>query len=177
MAVFQTIRNLFVPAYDAEPETLPPAPPTSYTIHSLTEQHLQEVMRLNMRCFKNGENYTKHTFEYLLNEPNALSFQIITSGNKMAGFICILMGDDGAAHITTIGVAPEHRRRGLAERLLTHLEQALKVRGVGAVVLEVRVSNTAAQTLYQHTGYSIVQRVSNYYNNGEDGYLMMKSLV
>ncbi len=177
MAVLETIYNLFVPAYDTRPEIFLPAPPTSYTIRPLAEKHLEEVMRLNMRCFKNGENYTKHTFAYLLNEPNALAYQIVTSANKMAGFICILMGEDGAAHITTIGIAPEHRRRGLAERLLSHLEHSLKVRSIGAVVLEVRVSNIAAQSLYRQTGYSVVQRISNYYNNGEDGYLMMKSIL
>ena len=41
-------------------------------------------------------------------------------------------------------------------------------------MLEVRVGNTTAQKLYEEAGYSIVQRIASYYNNGEDGYLMMK---
>lgn len=177
MAVLQTIRNFLVPLHDPETAIVVPAPPTSYAVHPLSETNLEEVMRLNMRCFKNGENYTKHTFAYLLNEPNALSYQIVTREKQMAGFICVLVGDDGAAHITTIGVAPEHRRRGLAEQLLSHLEHLLRAKNVGAVVLEVRVGNTVAQSLYKQSGFSIVQRISNYYNNGEDGFLMMKSLV
>ena len=100
-----------------------------------------------------------------------------TAANQMAGFVCVLVGEDGAAHITTIGVAPEHRRRGLAEQLLSHLEHSLKAKKVGAIVLEVRISNTAAQNLYRLSGFSVVQRISNYYNNGEDGFLMMKSLI
>ena len=96
---------------------------------------------------------------------------------RVAGFVCVLVGDDGAAHITTIGIAPEHRRRRLAEKLLAHLEKLLKAKGVGAIVLEVRVSNTAAQNLYKRRGFSIVQRITRYYNNGEDGFLMMKSLI
>ncbi len=154
-----------------------PAPATSYVISPLVEKNLEELLRLNMRCFKNGENYTKHTFAYLLNEPNALSYQVVTADDKMAGFVCVLVGEDGAAHITTIGIAPEHRRRRLAEKLLAHLEKSLKAKGVGAIVLEVRVSNTAAQNLYKRRGFSIVQRIARYYNNGEDGFLMMKSLI
>jgi len=177
MAVFQTIRNLFVPGHQVESVAVLPAPPTTYSIRPLAVKHLDQVSRLNMRCFKNGENYTKHTFVYLLNEPNALSYQIVTASDQMVGFICVLVGDEGAAHVTTIGIAPEHRRRGLAERLLHHLETALKFRHIGSLMLEVRVSNKAAQNLYLQKGYSIVQRVSNYYNNGEDGFMMMKSLI
>lgn len=177
MAVLQTIRNLFVPIRICEPEVVVPAPQTSYTIHPLTEKNLGELLRLNLRCFKNGENYTKHTFSYLLNEPKALGYQIVTANGEMVGFACILINEDGAAHLTTIGVAPEHRRRGLAELLLIHLENALKVRSIGTVMLEVRVGNLTAQSLYKRGGYSVVQRVSSYYNNGEDGFLMMKSLV
>jgi ribosomal protein S18 acetylase RimI-like enzyme len=45
------------------------------------------------------------------------------------------------------------------------------------VMLEVRVSNLAAQQLYRSCGYSITQRMNGYYQNGEDAYLMLKSLI
>lgn len=177
MAVLQAIRNLLIPFAEPEAAIVVPAPPTTYVVRPLAEKNLEELLRLNTRCFRNGENYTKHTFAYLLNEPNALSYQIVTAEDQMAGFVCILVGEDGAAHITTIGVAPEHRRRGLAEQLISHLEHSLKAKKVGAVVLEVRVGNIAAQGLYQRCGFSVTQRISRYYNNGEDGFLMMKSLI
>ncbi|MEJ7699673.1 MAG: hypothetical protein WKF71_08535 [Pyrinomonadaceae bacterium] len=41
-------------------------PSTVYEIRPLTELHLKEVLTLNLRCFKEGENYTKYTFSYLL---------------------------------------------------------------------------------------------------------------
>jgi ribosomal protein S18 acetylase RimI-like enzyme len=52
----------------------------------------------------------------------------------------------------------------------------LKAKGIATVVLEVRVGNTAAQMLYNRHGYTVTQRIASYYNNGEDGYLMMKSI-
>lgn len=177
MAVLQAIRNLLIPFPEPEAAIVVPAPPTSYAVRPLVDKNLEEVLRLNLRCFKNGENYTKHTFAYLLNEPNALCYQIVTAGNQMAGFVCVLVAEDGAAHITTIGVAPEHRRRGLAEQLLSHLELSLKTKKIGAIVLEVRIGNTVAQNLYKRCGFSVTQRISHYYNNGEDGFLMMKSLI
>lgn len=175
MAVFQTIRNFFVPAEIAEPEIVVPAPPTVYEIRPLTDKHLKEVLRLNLRCFKKGENYTKHTFSFLLTEPNTLSYRVTTPTDKIVGFVFVMISQ-GTGHITTIGVAPEHRRRGLAQKMLRHAEKALCNREITTLSLEVRVSNIAAQSLYRGLGYTTVQRLNNYYNNGEDAFLMVKSL-
>lgn len=176
MAFLDSIRNFFVPPQPREIEIIVPAPVTIYEIRPLTEKHQKEVMRLNLRCFLNGENYTKHTFAYLLNDPNTLSYRIVTPTDEMVGFIFVMTDNNGSGHITTVGIAPEHRRRGLAEKLLAHAENALRKRAINTVMLEVRVSNIAAQSLYRGLDYAIVQRINKYYNNGEDCFLMVKSL-
>lgn len=176
MAVLQKIREFFIQQESAEPEIITPAPPTVYAIRPLTDKYIKDVLNLNLRCFREGENYTKHTFAYLLNEPNCLSYRLVTSEENLVGFIFIMTSEDGAGHITTIGIAPEHRRRGLAHKLLDHAENALRARRVNIVRLEVRVGNTAAQNLYRQRGYTVVQKLENYYNNGENGFLMIKSL-
>ena len=175
MAVFQKIIEFLTPLPPA-PQVIISAPPTNYEIRPLTDKHLDEVLHLNARCFKKGENYTKHTFSFLLSEPNTLSYRVAAPTEELAAFVFVTVGGDGTGHITTIGVAPEHRRRGLARKLLAHVEKALKKRAVNTIFLEVRVDNTAAQMLYRHFGYSTAQRLSKYYNNGEDGFLMVKSL-
>ncbi len=177
MAVLTTIRNFFSAPLAAEPDIIVPAPPTRYSIQPLTIDQLKEVLRLNIRCFRNGDNYTKHTFDYLLNEPRTLSYRILAENGEMVAFAFVMESDNGSAHLTTIGVAPEHRRRGLAERLLLHIEKAVSSRGLTTIMLEVRVGNNAAQELYRRNGYTIVQRVNKYYTNGEDCFLMMKGLV
>ncbi|MGH9946315.1 MAG: GNAT family N-acetyltransferase [Pyrinomonadaceae bacterium] len=177
MAVLQTIRNFFVPTSPTETEIIVPAPFTTYAIRSLSIRDLNTLLRLNLRCFRNGENYTKHTFNYLLTEPQSIGFAAVTPTGDMVGFILLMNNPNGSAHITTVGVAPEHRRRGVAESLIARVDNALRDREISTIVLEVRVGNFAAQRLYQATGYSIVQRMNHYYHNGEDGYLMMKSLI
>lgn len=176
MAVLQTIRSLFVPASEPVPELIVPAPPTEYRISPLTDARLKEIVTLNQRCFTSGDSYSKHTFNYLLSEPNTLSYQMTTTDGQMVAFAFVMINQNGAAHLTTIGVAPEHRRRGLAVKMLAHVERALYAKGIGTIMLEVRVSNHGAQKLYLQSGYSVVQRIASYYSNGEDGYLMMKSL-
>lgn len=176
MAVLETIKNFFAPTGFAEPEVIVPAPPCEYEIRPLTLDQLPDVLRLNIRCFRNGDNYTKYTFEYLLNEPKTLSYRVVTPQDELVGFAFVMVNGSNAAHLTTIGVAPEHRQRNIAGRLLGHIEDALRKREVGTIMLEVRVGNTIAQDLYRRADYTVVQRIAKYYNNGEDCFLMMKSL-
>lgn len=177
MAVLQTILNLLTIPQPVADELIVPAGLTTYSVHPLTSEHLEEVLRLNLRCFQNGENYTKHTFAYLLDEARTLAYRSVAAGGEMVGFAFLMINDNGAAHLTTLGVAPEHRRCGVAHDLLLHFERSLRAKGIDTVHLEVRVSNGAAQKLYREAGYVVVQRITNYYNNGEDCFLMVKSIA
>jgi ribosomal-protein-alanine N-acetyltransferase len=77
------------------------------------------------------------------------------------------------AHITTIGVDPEHRGRGLGELLLLGMVDAALARGARWLTLEVRVSNVAAQTLYRKYGFSVRGSRKRYYSdNNEDALIM-----
>ena len=181
MAFLQTIRSLFSPSSASRPvmEVITPASPeTDYRFAPLTSDSIKELVHLNQRCFTNGDHYSKHTFNYLLTEPRTLSYQVRTDDGELAAFAFVMVNrENGAAHLTTIGVAPEHRRRGLAAQMLEHLERNLVAKGIYTIMLEVRVGNHGAQELYRRAGYSIVQRIAKYYSNGEDGYLMVKSLA
>jgi ribosomal-protein-alanine N-acetyltransferase len=175
MAVLQRIREFFVPPQEADCEEIIPAPESVYEIRTLTIDHLKEVWKLNQRCFKNGENYPRYTLSYLLTEPNTLSYCTVSASMEIVGFIFVTV-QEGTGHITTIGVAPEHRRRGLARKMLLFAESALQNRRINTICLEVRVSNISAQNLYRELNYSIMQRLASYYSNGEDGFLMVKPL-
>jgi [ribosomal protein S18]-alanine N-acetyltransferase len=174
MAIVEKIRSLFRPL--PEPDVIIAAPQTSYAIRPLTVNQIAEVVLLNARCFKRGENYSKGTFNFLLSQPTTLAYRAVTPTEKMVGFIVVSVGIDGVAHMATIGVSPEHRRRGIAEKLLFHVENSLKKRQVSMISLEVRVSNVAAQSLYRELEYFVTQRKEKYYINGEDGFMMVKSL-
>ena len=77
------------------------------------------------------------------------------------------------AHITTIGVLPQLRGRGLGELLfLAMMDEAVR-RRVNWVTLEVRVSNLGAQALYRKYGFSVQGRRPRYYSdNNEDAFIM-----
>jgi [ribosomal protein S18]-alanine N-acetyltransferase len=148
-----------------------------YDIRPLTLEQLEELWRLDQVCFVDGEAYSLETFRYLLTSPDAVAYRAVTrDGGAMVGFIVGLVEPDRTGHITTIGVAPEHRRKRIANRLMLQVEEGFRRRAVRVVRLEVRSVNAGAQELYQKLGYAITQRLPRYYSNGGDGFLMLKSL-
>jgi ribosomal-protein-alanine N-acetyltransferase len=79
----------------------------------------------------------------------------------------------GEAHITNIAVREKYRRQGIGELLLiSMIELALEL-DAHLVTLEVRTSNTTAQSLYAKYGFVEVGLRRGYYtDNREDGVLM-----
>ena len=146
------------------------------SMRPLVLSDLNELWQLDLRCFVDGEAYERETFRYLLSNPDTIARQIRSEFDEMSAFAIAVVESDGVGHLTTIGVAPEYRRRGLARLMLHEIERSFLARGVTTVRLEVRIGNSAAQRLYEQIGYVVVQRMGKYYSNGDDGYLMVKSL-
>ena len=188
MAVLKKIRSRLFPsgAGDAEAYGVPEAARAAraaagaqarYDIRPLTVAQLDECWRLDQRCFVDGEAYSRETFEYLLTSSDSVSYRAVTADGTMVGFIVGIVEPDATGHITTLGVAPEHRRHGIARRMLAKVEDGFRRRSVRIARLEVRSVNTGAQELYVKHGFSVTQRLPRYYSNGGDGLLMIKSLV
>jgi [ribosomal protein S18]-alanine N-acetyltransferase len=147
-----------------------------YDIRPLTISHIDECWRLDQRCFVDGEAYSRDTFEYLLTSPESVAYRAVTADGLMVGFIVGLVEPQNTGHITTLGVAPEHRRRRIAERMLVKVEEGFRRRHVRTIRLEVRSINNGAQSLYRRLGYTVTQRLPRYYSNGGDGLLMVKAV-
>ncbi len=150
--------------------------PFKGTLCPLTLMDLNELWLLDLRVFTEGDAYERDTFRQLLANPKVVARQIRNAEGRMIAFAIGLIEDDGVGHITTIGVAPEHRRRNLARIMLLSIEQGFALLGVTTVRLEVRTDNSGARQLYEQLGYTITQRMRRYYSTGDDGYLMVKAI-
>ena len=81
------------------------------------------------------------------------------------------------AHISTIATHPDERGKGYGEIVLAAMVRRAVTLKAAYIVLEVRVSNVAAQTLYKKYEFEIVDTKPRYYhNNGEDAYDMRLNL-
>ncbi len=76
------------------------------------------------------------------------------------------------AHITSLAVAGEARRRGHGRRLVAALVALAGSLGAEAVTLEVRASNEAARALYAGCGFEEVGERRRYYADDADAVIM-----
>jgi ribosomal protein S18 acetylase RimI-like enzyme len=153
MAVLKKIRTRWWSS--SAPQTSIPSKPerttfsatgAKYDLRPLTISQLDECWRLDQRCFVDGEAYSRETFEYLLTAPESVSYRAVTSGGVMVGFVIGLVEPDHTGHVTTVGVAPEHRRRHLAKRLMLQVEEGFRrpKREVGSPGSEIAEYSCAA---------------------------------
>lgn len=88
------------------------------------------------------------------------------SDRTIAGFAIMRYADE-VAHLNLLAVDPAHRRRGIARRLVTWLEETALTAGTFVIGLELRAHNLAAQDFYRALGYREVGRVPGYYQGIE----------
>ena len=97
-------------------------------------------------------------------------YLVLEEGGAVSGHIGVKRVAD-EAHIMTLAVRPERRRRGFARALIgTALEDPASA-GVRRVYLEVRPSNVAARTLYDSLGFVQAGARPGYYGD-EDALLL-----
>jgi len=99
---------------------------------------------------------------------------LLNGKTKIAGMIVVWLIVD-EVHIATLAVHPEHRHKGFAHSLLTTALIESIHRGMRAATLEVRVSNLAAQQLYDGFRFKIVGRRPRYYRDNNEDALIMTS--
>jgi len=71
-------------------------------------------------------------------------------------------------YLANIAVVPSHRRKGLARLMLKKIVGFCKDNQRPMIVLDVRVSNRAARTLYESMGFVVIRHNPSYYGD-EDG--------
>lgn len=110
---------------------------------------------------------------HLFNYNRFFSHELPKSGKQyitgFAGFWIMA----GEAHITNIAVRELHRRQGIGELLLIFAIDLATELNAHIITLEVRASNTAAQSLYYKYGFTQAGLRHNYYiDNKEDAVIM-----
>jgi [ribosomal protein S18]-alanine N-acetyltransferase len=111
-------------------------------------------------------------FQQELRHNRLARYTVARQANAVVGYAGVwLMVDE--AHVTTFAVHPDWRRQGIGRRLLLAMFIVAEELAATRMTLEVRVSNLAAQALYEANGFAIAGRRERYYtDDGEDAYVM-----
>ena len=120
-----------------------------------------------------GSSWLATKVRSLFNINRFLGNEVYPSTKEyVVGFAGIWMMAD-EAHITNIAMRESYRRQGVGELLLMSIIDLAIELNASFITLEVRASNTAAQSLYHKHGFNQAGLRRGYYtDNGEDAILM-----
>ncbi|MGE4338740.1 MAG: ribosomal protein S18-alanine N-acetyltransferase [Pigmentiphaga sp.] len=93
---------------------------------------------------------------------------------------CLVMEVPDELHILNLSVAAAHQGKGLARELLQHIDHDAQRRRCGSLLLEVRVSNARARSLYENAGFRAIGLRRGYYpsvRGREDAIVMRKPVL
>ncbi len=140
-------------------------PPQLGDVRALTEAELKCFSDPWPPQFFMSEILADGRFNRLLIDP---------SGQMIAYLFCAWQYLD--LHVLKVATLPDHRRAGLAKRLMFLAEDHAAEVGGETLTLEVRASNSAAVALYASLSYEQVGSRPSYYPDGEDAVLMTKRI-
>lgn len=129
-----------------------------------------EVMAVERAAYSAGWPTT--AFERELTQNPMARYVVLRTAGHIGGFAGLwLMVDE--AHVVTVAVLPEARRRQFGAALVHALVNLAIEHGMAMATLEVRESNEAARALYRRYGfYEVGLRKRYYADNHEDAVIM-----
>lgn len=148
------------------------------------ETDIEAVQNINKNCLP--ENYPKFFFIDIASKfPEGFNVAVMDDSDEIVGYEMTRIekglsnygfGLCKKGHIISIAVQENYRRLGIAEKLMKAASDAMRLRDIKEVYLEVRESNQAAIDLYQKLGY-IPHKVSKkYYSDGEAALIMISKI-
>ena len=141
------------------------------TITRMNANDIDGVIKIEEASY-GAHHWSKDSFLNEVNNELAKYYALYTSDGVLAGYAgCWHILEE--AHITTIAISPEFRRRKYGEALLQRIINDCYKEKIKYITLEVRVSNEAAINLYSKYGFtSFGTRKGYYQNNNEDALIM-----
>ncbi|PYZ96983.1 ribosomal-protein-alanine N-acetyltransferase [Alteribacter lacisalsi] len=128
------------------------------------------VMAVEEDCFP--VPWSRGAFVNELQANQFAYYLVAEAGERIIGYCGVWVIID-EAHITNIAVHSDFRRKGIGEALLTAGLELARTFGAKKLTLEVRVSNKAAQRMYEKHGFERGGVRKRYYtDNQEDAQIM-----
>lgn len=143
-------------------------------IRDFRPEDFEAIYGIDQICFPLDIAFSRGEFAFCLNHPQGIA-RVAEGVDGIAGFVLARKEGPFRAHILTLDVVPEMRRRGVGTRLMNDLHHALKQQSIGLLVLEVAVKNVGAQRLYENLGYEYRGLLAGYYRGREDAYRMTRN--
>lgn len=140
-------------------------------IELATEADLDAISEIDQASFTNP--WTRKMFAQEFRQPQVSRLYVVRAPDVPVAGFCVCWEVANEAHLNTLAIRPDLRRRGLGRLMLRHVLREAARRGATRATLDVRVSNEAALALYRTLGFEIGSTRTNYYSNpAESAYIL-----
>ncbi len=151
-------------------------PPDPYHLRAMHTADLPTVYAIDQLSFSSPVK--PGTYEYELRQTNVpVNYQVLLAADVLIGYAGFWLQGGDEAHIVTIAMHPQWRRRGLGELLLLNLLYLARAAGATLATLEVRRSNRAAQLLYEKYGFVLEGERRRYYRDTDEDALIYTAVL
>jgi len=132
------------------------------------ENDFEEILKLEEDSFNLYDRLDRETLIELFLDFRE-GFHMITNDNVIIGYSVFLI-EDGAGYIESIAIKNNYRRRGLGLLALKYMIKCIIKMNINDINLHVRTDNPAAMSLYEKEGFVKIDKVDNFYKDGEPAY-------
>ncbi|KGK91972.1 alanine acetyltransferase [Desulfosporosinus sp. HMP52] len=143
-------------------------------IRPMLVEDIEAIMEIEIASFSTP--WSVQAFKAELKDNEYARYSCLELNGKVIGYMGLwFILDEG--HITNVAIAPNYRGQQWGEFLMRSVMSKMAAEGMERMTLEVRKSNSPAQSLYQRLGFTTAGVRKGYYaDTGEDALIMWAEL-
>ncbi|MBE5889027.1 MAG: ribosomal-protein-alanine N-acetyltransferase [Lachnospiraceae bacterium] len=138
-------------------------------IRKMTFEDVKTVAQIEKECF--SLPWSEASFEDSLAREDTVF--LVCEDLDVVGYIGMYLSFE-EGEITNVAVTPSYRQRGCGNLLIQAIKEEAKARAAESVILEVRVSNVPAISLYKKHGFEEIGIRKNFYEHPSEDAIIMK---
>jgi len=168
-ATLHRMVDLCIPS---ESESFPDAP---MRLRDFQPSDLSRLSEIDQACFPPGIAYSREELAGFIAHRSSRTW-VAEEDGRIVGFVVAGRQPVRVGHIITIDILEDFRRRGIGKELMSIAESWARKARLELMYLETAEDNLAAQKFYEARGYRKVEKVEQYYSNGQAAWVMVKRL-
>lgn len=156
-------------------------------IREMTLQDVAQVAAIEKECFTMPwseqslkDSVTRADTLFFVCEEDVCDDMLPEEGKalqtEIVGYIGMYVSFE-EGDITNVAVSPAHRKKGYGEALVSKAKELAKEKQLEMILLEVRVSNEPAISLYKKLGFEELGLRKNFYEHPAEDAIIMRCLL
>lgn len=144
-------------------------------IRDFQSSDLPRLSEIDQVCFPAGVAYSREELARFIAHCSSRTW-VAEEDGRIVGFVVASREPPRIGHIVTIDIVEDFRRKHAGTQLMEAAEGWARKAKLQLIYLETAENNTGAQAFYEARGYRKIEKIEQYYSDGQSAWLMVKRL-